>query len=96
MDSAFGQESTTSGPHAGGGPESLENNAEDVQMKTQTQQEPQKAQAPLSGKMALVTGGSRGIGRAIAVKLAQAGSDVAIVYHNSHEEAELSARQFRV
>ena len=57
-------------------------------MKTQTQQEPQKAQAPLSGKIALVTGGSRGIGRAIAVKLAQAGSDVAIVYHNSHEEAE--------
>jgi len=43
---------------------------------------------PLSGKIALVTGGSRGIGRAIALKLAQAGCDVAIVYHNSHEEAE--------
>ena len=43
---------------------------------------------PLSGKIALVTGGSRGIGRAIALKLASAGCDVAIVYHNSHEEAE--------
>jgi enoyl-[acyl-carrier protein] reductase III len=43
---------------------------------------------PLSGKIALVTGGTRGIGRAIALKLATAGSDVAIVYHNSHEEAE--------
>src|SRR5437867_3613690 len=43
---------------------------------------------PLSGKIALVTGGSRGIGRAIALKLASAGRDVAIVYHNSHEEAE--------
>src|SRR5262245_35484006 len=43
---------------------------------------------PLSGKTALVTGGTRGIGRAIALKLADAGSDVAIVYHNSHEEAE--------
>src|SRR5690349_3614642 len=43
---------------------------------------------PLSGKIALVTGGTRGIGRAIALKLAGAGSDVAIVYHNSHEEAE--------
>ena len=42
----------------------------------------------LSGKTALVTGGSRGIGRATALKLAQSGSDVAIVYHNSHEEAE--------
>ena len=44
--------------------------------------------APLSGKIALVTGGTRGIGRAIALKLAGAGSDVALVYHNSHEEAE--------
>jgi enoyl-[acyl-carrier protein] reductase III len=43
---------------------------------------------PLAGKKAFVTGGSRGIGRAIALKLAQAGCDVAIAYHNSHEEAE--------
>jgi enoyl-[acyl-carrier protein] reductase III len=42
----------------------------------------------LSGKIALVTGGTRGIGRAIALKLAGAGSDVGIVYHNSHDEAE--------
>jgi len=44
--------------------------------------------APLAGKIALVTGGSRGIGRAIALKLASAGCDVAIIYHNSHDEAE--------
>ena len=43
---------------------------------------------PLAGKIALVTGGSRGIGRAIALKLAGAGSDAVIIYHNSHEEAE--------
>ena len=42
----------------------------------------------LAGKIAFVTGGSRGIGRAIALKLAQAGCDVALVYHNSHEEAD--------
>ena len=43
---------------------------------------------PLAGKIAFVTGASRGIGRAIALKLATAGCDVAGVYHNSHEEAE--------
>ena len=42
----------------------------------------------LSGKVALVTGGSRGIGRAVAMKMAKHGCHVAIVYHNSHEEAE--------
>jgi enoyl-[acyl-carrier protein] reductase III len=57
-------------------------------MSTQDQPENQAAPKPLTGKIALVTGGSRGIGRAIALKLACAGSDVAIVYHNSHEEAE--------
>ena len=42
----------------------------------------------LAGKIAFVTGGARGIGRAVARKLAGAGCDVAVVYHNSHEEAE--------
>ena len=42
----------------------------------------------LSGKIAFVTGASRGIGRAIALKLAAAGCDIACVYHNSHQEAE--------
>jgi len=42
----------------------------------------------LAGRIALVTGASRGIGRAIALKLAGAGCDAALVYHNSHEQAE--------
>lgn len=47
----------------------------------------------LSGKTALVTGGSRGIGRAIAVKFARAGADVAIIYKNSDAEAESAVKE---
>lgn len=43
---------------------------------------------PLAGNVAMITGASRGIGRAIARKLAGAGCDVAVVYHTSQEEAE--------
>ncbi|MEO9337074.1 3-oxoacyl-ACP reductase family protein [Mesorhizobium sp. SB112] len=42
----------------------------------------------LSGKRALVTGGSRGIGAAIALVLAESGADVAFTYQNSAERAE--------
>ncbi len=42
----------------------------------------------LAGKVAVITGGSRGIGRATALKLAGEGCDLAILYYNSHEEAE--------
>ena len=41
----------------------------------------------LSGKRALVTGGSRGIGAAIATTLAENGADVAFTYRNSVEKA---------
>jgi len=42
----------------------------------------------LNGKRALVTGGSRGIGAAIALALAENGSDVAFTYQNASERAE--------
>ncbi len=42
----------------------------------------------LEGRLALVTGGSRGIGRAIAVELANAGAKVVVGYRSGAEEAE--------
>jgi 3-oxoacyl-[acyl-carrier protein] reductase len=47
----------------------------------------------LSGSVALVTGGSRGIGRSIAIALAEAGASVAIVYNKSAAEAELVVKE---
>lgn len=41
----------------------------------------------LQSKVAIVTGSSRGIGRAIALKLAQEGANVVVTYHNNQERA---------
>src|SRR3990167_4643377 len=41
----------------------------------------------LEGKVALITGGARGIGRAAALKLAKSGVDIVIGYYNSSDEA---------
>jgi NAD(P)-dependent dehydrogenase (short-subunit alcohol dehydrogenase family) len=46
----------------------------------------------LKGKVALITGGDSGIGRAVAVAMAREGAKIAIVYLEEHEDADETVR----
>ena len=49
----------------------------------------------LKGKTAVVTGGSRGIGKAIAIKFASLGADIAVIYAGNTDAAERTCEECR-
>ena len=51
-----------------------------------------KGSEKLDGKVALITGGDSGIGRAVAVLFAREGADIAIAYLNEHDDAAETKR----
>jgi NAD(P)-dependent dehydrogenase (short-subunit alcohol dehydrogenase family) len=51
-----------------------------------------KGSGRLANKIALITGGDSGIGRAVAIAFAREGADVAISYLDEHEDAQETAR----
>lgn len=52
-----------------------------------------KGSEKLKGKVAIITGGDSGIGRAVAIYYAKEGADVVVVYLNEHKDAKETQKQ---
>ena len=56
--------------------------------RPKTEDERHRGSGKLTGKVALISGGDSGIGRAVAIAFAKEGGDISIVYLNEHKDAK--------
>lgn len=68
--------------------QSLPGSESEMRPRPEVIRESYKGSGKLDGKVALITGGDSGIGRAVAVHFAREGADVAIIYLEEDEDAE--------
>jgi NAD(P)-dependent dehydrogenase (short-subunit alcohol dehydrogenase family) len=64
----------------------------DLQLKPRFEAPDYRGSSKLQDRIALITGGDSGIGRAVAVLYAREGADIAIVYLNEHDDARETKR----
>ena len=60
--------------------------------RPQAEDPSQRGSGKLDGKVAIITGGDSGIGRAVAIAFAKEGADVAVAYLNEHQDAKETRR----
>ena len=60
--------------------------------RPQAEDPSQRGSGKLEGKVAIITGGDSGIGRAVAIAFAKEGADVSVLYLNEHQDAKETRR----
>ncbi len=74
-------------------PQHQEKPGEESRMMPEPKSEPAQEGKKLKGKVAIITGGDSGIGKAVALLFAQQGADIAISYLNEHVDARSVQKQ---
>ncbi|HEX9942212.1 MAG TPA: SDR family oxidoreductase [Thermoanaerobaculia bacterium] len=64
----------------------------EMKPRPQAEKESHRGSGKLEGRVAIITGGDSGIGRAVAIAFAKEGADVTVVYLNEHRDAEETRR----